>query len=56
MDDVIRGAGYKFGTNELMILSQLSIAAAPTAAIIFLDVVTSDTPDVSAVTSRHRIE
>ena len=46
MEDVIKRSGNTFGTNEAFILTQLSVAAVPTAAIIFLDIVTNQVPQV----------
>ena len=46
MEDVIKRSGNTFGTNEAFILTQLSVAAVPTAAIIFLDIITNQMPQV----------
>ena len=47
MEDVIKRSGGTFGINEAMILSQLSLAAIPTAVIVFLDMVTRRPPQAS---------
>ena len=49
MEDVIKRSGNTFGTNEAFILTQLSIVAVPTAAIIFLDIITNELPEVSTL-------
>ena len=49
MEDIIQQSGGTFGTNEVMILSQLSLAAIPTSAIIFLDLVVDRPPTVGSV-------
>ncbi|KAL5247023.1 hypothetical protein ACHWQZ_G019031 [Mnemiopsis leidyi] len=46
MEDVIKRSGNTFGTNEAFILTQLSVAAVPTAAIIFLDIITNQVPQI----------
>ena len=50
MEDVIKRSGNTFGTNEAFILTQLSIAAVPTASIIFLDIITNQIPQVRYIT------
>ena len=49
MEDIIKQSGGTFGTNEVMILSQLSLAAIPTSAIIFLDLVVDRPPTVGFI-------
>ena len=49
MEDVIKRSGNTFGTNEAIILSQLSLSAVPTAAIIFLDIITNELPEVRKI-------
>ena len=44
MEDIIKRSGNTFGTNEAIILSQLALSAIPAAAVIFLDIVTSELP------------
>ena len=46
MEDVIERSGYAFGTNEALMLSQLSLAAIPTAMVVFLELVTIEEPPV----------
>jgi len=53
MEDVIKKSGGTFGNNEAMILSQLSLAAIPTAVIVFLDMVTRRSPQVCVYNAEH---
>ena len=47
MDDVIKRVGHVFGANEFFMLFSLSLAAIPTSFVIFLEIVTTEEPEVS---------
>ena len=49
MEDVIERSGYAFGTNEAIMLSQLSLAAIPTAMAVLLELVTIEKPEVRII-------
>jgi len=46
MDDVIKRVGHVFGANEFFMLFSLSLAAIPTSFVIFLEIVTTEEPEV----------
>ena len=47
MEDVIKSTGQRFGVHEAFTLLALALAAIPTSFVIFLEIVTTEEPEVT---------
>ena len=54
MEDVIKQSGLVFGANDCFKLFALSLAAIPTSFVIFLELVTTEQPEVSLISWKQR--